>query len=107
MEHAQALKAYQYDDLPSSFRLLELLPGKRKEPIVCLLHTVHWYDHPKYDALSYTWGDLAVKVPFNCHGGRLDITVNLQAALVHLRFEDHSRMLWIDAIWFVNTLTFL
>jgi hypothetical protein len=56
-------------------------------------------EHPKYAALSYTWGDPNVvkEIDFNgCAGFK--ITENLHAALEHLRWDNRERRLWIDAL---------
>ena len=92
---------YQYDDLPSqaSFRVAELLPGKRNEPVSCLLHLADWSDPPEYEAISYTWGDPNARATINCNGKRLEVTQNLYWGLVHIRLRDRSRFLWADAIW--------
>ncbi|KAF1982508.1 hypothetical protein K402DRAFT_340114 [Aulographum hederae CBS 113979] len=93
-----SLEPYQYDELLSSFRLLELLPGQKDEPVCCRLTTVEWRDRPVYEALSYTWGDRSVTVPLKCNEKRLDVTTNLHAALLHLRTQHGPRTLWVDAV---------
>jgi hypothetical protein len=38
----------------------------------------------------------------------LNVTPNLQSALLHLRFEDQPRLLWADSVWYVyNFMYFL
>ncbi|KAF2430608.1 hypothetical protein EJ08DRAFT_679140 [Tothia fuscella] len=98
MKSQYPLEPYQYSDLLSSYRILELLTGKPTEPIRCFLHTVHWPNCPKFEAVSYAWGDPNTKTPIHCHGKRLDITTNLHSALLRLRYEYQSRFLWADAI---------
>jgi hypothetical protein len=97
----EPLHTYRYTELPTntSIRVLELLPGNESNPISCLLHVVDGQDAREYEAVSYAWGDPNVKVPINCDGKRLEITLNLHAALIHIRFEDRARFLWADAIW--------
>jgi hypothetical protein len=97
----EPLHTYRYTDLPTdtSIRVLELLPGNESDPISCLLHIIDGQDAREYEAVSYAWGDPNVKVPINCDGKRLEITLNLHAALIHIRFEDRARFLWADAIW--------
>ncbi|CAG8961569.1 hypothetical protein HYFRA_00006103 [Hymenoscyphus fraxineus] len=91
---------YQYEPLHThtSFRVLELLPGEDDDPIRCTLRNVDWVDNPKYEALSYTWGDPKARSHVIVNGKVLSVTVNLCIALKHLRYEDRSRALWADAI---------
>jgi Heterokaryon incompatibility protein (HET) len=98
---------YRYESLPAptSFRVLELLPGKTDESISCLLHQVDWSNLRDYEAISYAWGDPNAKAPINLHGKIVEVTENLHAGLLHLRYEDRSRFLWADALWWVDTVS--
>lgn len=95
------LELYSYEELPNdaSLRVLELLPGAANDPISCLLHVADWSDPPRYEAVSYTWGDAQLRVPIICQGKRFDVTVNLHQALHQFRYEDQSRFLWTDLLW--------
>ena len=80
-----------YESLDTNIRVLELLPGRSAA-------TFNRRD-PNYEALSYVRGEpnvdaAAVRV---C-GVLFKATRNLEAALRDLRYEDKSRVLWIDAI---------
>jgi hypothetical protein len=84
-------------------RLLTLLPGAFDSEIrIYLENTPFATDNvPQFEALSYAWG--ADKNPADIFIGRsghesLPVTQNLAQALVHLRYEDRTRVLWIDAI---------
>ena len=95
---------YQYADLPNetSFRVLELLPGKDDDPISCLLHMADRSQPsnvPPFEAISYAWGDPTIKAPVICHGKRVNVTQNLHCALTHFRHHDRSRFMWADALW--------
>jgi hypothetical protein len=92
-----------YEALPThtSFRLLELLPEEDGQSIACTLRNVDWAKSPKYEAVSYAWGDPKARAPVIVNGRRLDVTVSLHTALKHLRYRDRSRVLWADAIWWV------
>ncbi|RSL50969.1 hypothetical protein CEP53_008603 [Fusarium sp. AF-6] len=95
-----------YDTLPLNeggtlIRLLELLPGDTTEPLVCNLIIEDMLNTPVYEAVSYTWGidaspthEYVVQV----NSVRLQVTPNLHACLLALRYCDASRMLWVDAI---------
>ena len=93
---------FEYDSLnydQHDFRLLRLLRS-RTGPIECEL------DHAalrsktctRYDALSYTWGDLELVETIKVNNKTLRVTDNLHNALCHLRLHDQDRVLWIDAI---------
>ena len=93
---------FEYNSLnydQHDFRLLRLLRS-RTGPIECEL------DHaalrsktcPRYDALSYTWGDLDLVETIKVNNKTLRVTDNLHTALCHLRLHDQDRVLWIDAI---------
>jgi len=79
-------------------RLLELLPGEGDALLNCNLVHVFLEDKPAYEALSYCWGDTARLLPIQCGTGRLNITENLQAALLSLRKENEVRIIWVDAL---------
>lgn len=90
---------------------MQLLPGSFDDDIqVELLQIYFKNDHskvPKYEALSYVWGDPAPTQPRirasqvldNSHKEQyLTVRENLWSALKHLRHADEKRLLWIDAI---------
>jgi Heterokaryon incompatibility protein (HET) len=96
---AHPLKPYQYKNLPTPFRVMELLPGQEGDPVSCLLHIVDLCNPPEYEAVSYAWGDPSDKAEVTCDEKSLLVTKNLQKGLAHLRLQDRSRFLWADAIW--------
>lgn len=81
-----------------AFRLMVLQPGQRHEPIVVQLHTVSAGSVTEYDAISYVWGNPQQTVSILCNGISTNVTVNLHAALVQIRSQDISRVLWADAL---------
>ena len=93
---------FEYDSLnydQHDFRLLRLLRS-RTGPIECELHHAALRSEtcPRYDALSYTWGDLDLVETIKVNNKTLRVTDNLHNALRHLRLHDQDRVLWIDAI---------
>ncbi|KAH9220332.1 heterokaryon incompatibility protein-domain-containing protein [Leptodontidium sp. 2 PMI_412] len=98
--HPSLGDSHQHDALPTktSFRVLELLLGEDDDPISCILRLAEWVDLPAYEAISYAWGDPKARVPVIVDGKWLNVTVNLQTALRHLRYRDRPRLLWVDAI---------
>ena len=80
-------------------RLLELLPGGdiSKTPR-CRLKTASLLAKPKFEALSYCWGDPNVTRDIAIEDLSRPVTVSLDAALRHLRGRWTRRTLWADAI---------
>ncbi|KAK6840011.1 hypothetical protein PG987_005877 [Apiospora arundinis] len=54
--------------------------------------------HPRYEALSYVWGDPSMENVLFLDGYPVSITENLHLALTHLRHETGVRRLWVDAL---------
>jgi hypothetical protein len=61
--------------------------------------------HPKYTALSYTWGDSPNRRQISVDGKPFSVTENLDAALRHIRHDTKPLKLWIDAICINQTDT--
>jgi hypothetical protein len=93
-----------YQKLPEqTIRLLLLHPGSSSDSLKADLELFHIPPSsnpiiPSYEALSYTWGDLTFSEDIFCGGVTLPITPNLSQALIHLRNQDITRILWVDAI---------
>ncbi|KAH4059143.1 hypothetical protein HBI24_242860 [Parastagonospora nodorum] len=97
------MSLYQYQALEhwDSFRLVILHPASRSTaPIRCSLQHVRSTELPKYEAISYTWGNtnLLHSLHMGGNGNFLKVTTNCFHALRHLRRADSDRALWIDAI---------
>jgi hypothetical protein len=90
----------QNDD--SEFRLLILQPSTdRSAPLRCDLNRASFVNEghpPMYTALSYTWGDPLATTPILVNGIETHITLNLEAALQHIRQPSDEIVLWIDAL---------
>ena len=91
---------YQYNPLPSEkfIRLLELHPGPANDEIDCTLRQIELENAPEYEAISYAWGDPAIKVDILCDGKIIRVTQNLKDALLRFKLKDRSRIVWADAI---------
>lgn len=83
---------------PRSIRLLNLLPGRRDEPIECKLVTTALDGAPQYEALSYCWGESDLSQAVTCNNQPFHIRRNLYNALQNLRQTDKARALWVDAL---------
>ncbi|KAG6356286.1 hypothetical protein INS49_015673 [Diaporthe citri] len=82
------------------FRLLILEPSTdRFAPVRCKL-TQSFFDECglKYTALSYVWADPPGTTPIIVNGVETQITLNLEAALRHIRQPSCAAVLWVDAL---------
>jgi hypothetical protein len=79
-------------------RLLLLESGEEKDPVCCGLEQHQLRNAPTFEALSYVWGGLQGAKDVFCSGRGLTVTRNLYSALMHLRYPDRERILWIDAV---------
>ena len=93
---------YDYTKLAhtDSIRLVELLPGDVGSPLACNIVDARKNNEPKYEALSYAWGEptMSHTVRELASQATLHITSNLSQALHAIRYENTPRVIWIDAI---------
>ncbi|KAK3390144.1 heterokaryon incompatibility protein-domain-containing protein [Podospora didyma] len=83
-------------------RLLEILPGTSPQ-IRTSLFCIDFSQDRAYEALSYVWGLQALSSPaattlVDVDGISVGVTPNLYSALLTLRHNNTSRLLWVDAI---------
>jgi hypothetical protein len=78
-------------------RLL-LAPGQFQEEITCRLIYTNLHIKPTFEALSYTWGTPENPKSIRLDGHQFPVTINLESALRHLRYDTIPRVLWIDAV---------
>ncbi|KAF2098730.1 hypothetical protein NA57DRAFT_75969 [Rhizodiscina lignyota] len=88
----------QFSDAKGDIRLLEVHPGEAASLLSGNIIHCSFTDHPKFEALSYTWGDLEKSHAVICDGAEIRITACLQRALRAFRLKDRTRRLWIDQI---------
>jgi hypothetical protein len=96
---------YPYSSLlpgADSIRLLRLRPPDGETATIrCQLfnYSLDSLDKPppRYEALSYVWGDPKSTLPVFIDGYRFDVTLNLHAALLYLR-NRATEWVWVDAI---------
>ncbi len=79
-------------------RLLSLSPGQLEDPIETVLSTISLDEAPEFEALSYVWGDPAMRLPVTVCNHDITVTENLEGALRRMRLSDGIRVLWVDAI---------
>ena len=82
-----------------TIRVLDLYPASYSVDLVsCSLRAVRLSDEPKYEAISYCWGDPTFNKKIICNGRELSITTSLNEALLRFRTRSTIRTLWADAI---------
>ncbi|CAH0044955.1 unnamed protein product [Clonostachys solani] len=87
------LNTYQFE-----IRLLTVGPGKAADELRCSLSVVSLNTNPKYEALSYVWGDPSITANITVDGTSHPVTANLKYALCALRGLSKPRIIWVDAI---------
>jgi hypothetical protein len=78
------------------FRLSELLPERKDEPLRIRLHHHTLDSNLKYEALSYIWGPVWGTHKVSCNGSSLPLRNNLYNCLSKLRRSRPRAWLWID-----------
>jgi hypothetical protein len=80
-------------------RLITLLPGSDSTVIQCQLFTQHLAGKPRFDALSYMWGEPdQLGLSITVDDKNFAVRKSLWDALFFLREATEARVLWIDAI---------
>jgi len=69
-----------------------------EQTLSCDLEVVSLDSEPHYEALSYVWGDAAIRRPMMLGGMDWNVTHNLDNALRHLRSNTEEKIIWVDAI---------
>ncbi|KAI0419802.1 heterokaryon incompatibility protein-domain-containing protein [Xylaria grammica] len=81
----------------NEIRVVTIEMGRPDEMIRCTLEHVSLDQLPRYQALSYVWGDPGNTVPISLNGVVFQVTTNLYRALTRLRLKGLGAI-WIDAI---------
>jgi hypothetical protein len=90
---------HELDHESRAFRLIRLLPSVDFDAeILCELFESLLDNCPRYDALSYVWGDANITVPIRLHDTTHPVTTNLGLALRYLRLAEEERIIWVDAL---------
>ncbi|KAF4457702.1 heterokaryon incompatibility [Fusarium albosuccineum] len=93
-----SILASKLDRSNVNITLLQLLPGEGDQKIVCNTQTIPLKTKPRYETLSYVWGDQSTTRQITCGGSPKVITESLFFALSQLRLPHETRTLWIDQL---------
>ncbi|KAJ8126181.1 hypothetical protein O1611_g7460 [Lasiodiplodia mahajangana] len=89
----------ELDPEKQEIRLLHLFPAINLESSIrCRLIQVPLADHPKYECLSYVWGNHNFTVAIELNEQEHFITPSLDLALRHIRLPEEIRIIWVDAV---------
>jgi hypothetical protein len=77
-------------------RLLSIQPGVWSDDISCTLTAFPLDGNPRYDALSYAWGNSEVTLPISINDNPFEVTTTVWSALRRLRQKVQTRVIWID-----------
>jgi hypothetical protein len=102
-------KPHKHAELASDkhIRLLRLMPASEPDDLIrCKVEENRLAEDLRYDALSYTWGNLPrdfpiliIQDPQSSEDHALFASPSLYAALKHLRRPEEARLLWIDQLY--------
>ncbi|KAF7185599.1 Heterokaryon incompatibility protein 6, OR allele [Pseudocercospora fuligena] len=92
--------AFKFEPIAEDhLRLLTIAPAPEvSTPLSCILSSCHRSEHPKYTAVSYTWGSVDDKVAIGVNERELRVTKNCELALKAARSLDEPITVWIDAV---------
>ncbi|VUC35938.1 unnamed protein product [Clonostachys rosea] len=82
----------------SEIRLLTISPGTDQDDLRCSLEVRSLLSNPKFEALSYVWGDATIKHKIILENAPYEITSSLRSALYRLRQPSLPRIVWVDAL---------
>ncbi|KAE9374113.1 HET-domain-containing protein, partial [Stipitochalara longipes BDJ] len=93
-----AKRVYRKRLASNEIRLIKIHSGGEPSAVQCSTFSVQKENLPDYEALSYVWGSQADPKIILLDGVTWHVTPSLYYALLHLRFSDRFRVIWIDAL---------
>ncbi|KUI64000.1 Heterokaryon incompatibility protein 6 [Cytospora mali] len=96
---ADTCDIFRHQHLPDNdhIRLIEILDINERD-VRCRLTCWPIGNAPRYDAISYTWGDPNLVTFITINNRRLEVTQNCEYVLKQARWHGGSQYHWIDAI---------
>lgn len=93
------LHHYPLDAARREIRLLTILPAlTSKARIKCSLQVASLDAFPRYEAISYVWGDIREKQDILLDGRTIRVPTNVRRILQRLRHRMQRRVIWIDYV---------
>ncbi|KAK0101813.1 hypothetical protein ONS95_006963 [Cadophora gregata] len=94
------LENYKYDPIhaENTIRILTLYPGEPGSRLEGRLDFANIDQQPKYEAISYVWGDPTRCDEIVIEGKSLGLTKSISDALQRMRHETETRKLWADQV---------
>ncbi|KAB8201769.1 heterokaryon incompatibility protein-domain-containing protein, partial [Aspergillus parasiticus] len=93
------LHDYPLDPASREIRLLTILPSRESEtPIECSLQVAPLDTYPRYEAISYVWGDIREMSDILLDGRTIQVPANVRRILHRLRHRKQRRVIWIDYV---------
>ncbi|KAK6813611.1 hypothetical protein RU639_010313 [Aspergillus parasiticus] len=93
------LHHYPLDTARKEIRLLTILPALiSKARIKCSLQVASLDAFPRYEAISYVWGDIREKQAILLDGRTIQVPTNVRRILQRLRHRMQRRVIWIDYV---------
>ena len=91
---------YQHlDEVNQEIRLLNVAPAATlREPLVCELQVVSLFNRPRYEAISYAWGDATQRASLTLDGVMHHASQSLVDALSQFRQSNAPTVLWADQL---------
>lgn len=82
----------------SQIRICHILPALSDGRIACELRPASMNNLPRYNCLSYVWGEHKDKAEILLNGESFEVTSNLHIILQHLQCNCYGEPIWIDAM---------
>lgn len=93
------LDDYPLDTARREIRLLTIVPAlSSKARIKCSLQVASLDAFPRYEAISYVWGDIQEKQDILLDGRTVQVPTNVRRILQRLRHRMQRRVIWIDYV---------
>lgn len=82
----------------NEIRLILIAPGQKDDKVACRLEVVSLDQLPRYDTLSYTWGNPETTSEILVNDNPVSITATLHNALHSIRHPRRTVTLWADGL---------
>lgn len=96
-----SLRGYAYSPLRNDhneIRLLHVRPGVLGQPLECTLQHVSLADLPRFETISYVWGNASIRSSLILQGCTASVPASSAAVINRVRLEKEIRVIWIDAV---------